>query len=52
MEVEGKINYFDLIEIADQLENKTGRKIDLITSNNLEPMFFEEIKKDEICIYE
>ena len=52
MEVEGKINYFDLVEISDLLEQKLGKKIDLITSSNLEPMFYEEIKKDEICIYE
>ena len=31
---------------------KTGKKVDLLTSGNLNKMFYDEIKKDEICIYE
>ena len=52
MEVDGMFDFFDLVEIATELEDKTGRKVDLITSGNLDPRFYNEIKKDEICLYE
>ena len=52
MELTGNISFFDIVEISDSLERKTGKKIDLVTSNNLDERFYNEIKKDEICLYE
>lgn len=52
VELTGNISFFDIVEISDSLERKTGKKIDLVTSNNLDERFYKEIKKDEICLYE
>ena len=52
LEVNDNFTMFDLTEIAYLFEEKTGKKVDLLTSGNLDKMFYDEIKKDEICIYE
>lgn len=51
LEVSDNFTLFDLNSIAFQLEEKTGKKVDLLTSGNLDEMFYDEIKKEEICIY-
>lgn len=44
----------DIENIKDELTKKTGRNIDIVTApkEELDPMFYNIIKKDEICIYE
>ena len=51
LEVRDNFTLFDLNSIAFQLEEKTGKKVDLLTSGNLDEIFYDEIKKEEICIY-
>lgn len=48
----GEFTLFDLSDISSSLSEKLKKEIDLITSGNLDKSFLEELKKDEICIYE
>jgi predicted nucleotidyltransferase len=52
LEVNDNFTLFDLTEIAYNLEEKLNKKVDIITSGNLDELLYEEIKKEEICIYE
>ena len=52
LEVSDNFTLFDLTEIAYNLEEKLNKKVDIITSGNLDELLYEEIKKEEICIYE
>ena len=54
MEISDGLSVGDVVEIKDKLTDKTGREIDIITApiSQLDPMFYEIIKKDEICIYD
>ena len=52
LEVNDNFTLFDLTEIAYNLEEKLNKKVDIITSENLDELLYEEIKKEEICIYE
>lgn len=45
-------NLMHLGYISEELKDRLGKTIDVITSDLLDPVFFQEIKKDEICIYE
>ena len=51
LEVNDNFTLFDLTEIAYNLEEKLNKKVDIITSGNLDELLYEEIKKEEICIY-
>lgn len=51
LEVNDNFTLFDLTEIAYNLEEKLNKKVDIITSENLDELLYEEIKKEEICIY-
>jgi predicted nucleotidyltransferase len=52
LEVNDNFTLFDLTELAYNLEEKLNKKVDIITSGNLDELLYEEIKKEEICIYE
>ena len=52
LEVNDNFTLFDLTEIAYNLEEKLNKKVDIIKSGNLDELLYEEIKKEEICIYE
>ena len=50
-------NHFDLFDLGNlsyYLEKKTGKKVDIATKkpSEMEPSFYNSIKKDEICIYQ
>ena len=37
---------------AAEIEERLNKKVDIISGNNIEPVVYETIQKDEICIYE
>ena len=39
-------------KVGKNIEEKTGKKVDIISGNNIDPVVYETIKRDEICIYE
>lgn len=45
---------FDLGQLSYLLEKKTGKDVDIATQSpsKMDPVFYNSIKKDEICIYE
>ena len=45
---------FDLGQLTYLLEKKTGKAVDIATQSpsKMDPVFYNSIKKDEICIYE
>ena len=43
---------FQLASFIDELEKAFGRNIDVITDTSNDTVFLEQIKKDEIVIYE
>mgnify|MGYP003311733518 CR=1 FL=1 len=47
LEVNDNFTLFDLTEIAYNLEEKLNKKVDIITSGNLDELLYEEIKKDD-----
>lgn len=54
MEIDEGFTMGDIVEMKDKISLLTGRDVDLITAppSQLDSMFYENIKKDEICIYE
>jgi len=42
----------DLVRIERELQEKLGRKVDLLTYNSISPYLKERILKDEVRIYE
>ena len=49
----GKIqSLFQLASFIDELEKAFGRNIDVITDTSSDAVFLEQIKKDEIVVYE
>jgi len=42
----------DQEEIIKECEKILEKKVDIVTSGNLNSAFLNEIRKDEICIYE
>lgn len=53
-EADRGINLNDIEGIKEELKNNLNKEIDLlvIDKDKLDPMFYQNIKKDEICIYE
>ncbi len=54
IEYDNSFNLFDLSELSYLLRQKTGKKVDIATQkpSQMDPEFYNSIKKDEICIYE
>lgn len=54
LEVGEKLSLIDISNIRLSLKEDLGKEIDLITQNpnELDVNFYNEIKKDEICLYE
>ncbi len=54
IEYDNHFNLFDLSELSYLLRQKTGKKVDVATQkpSQMDPEFYNSIKKDEICIYE
>ena len=42
----------DLVRLERELQEKLGRKVDLLTYNSISPYLKERILKDEVRIYE
>ena len=53
-ETTNNISMFDIGNIRYFIKEKTGRDIDISNEDvdKLDPLFYENVKKDEICIYE
>jgi len=47
-----KISLFDYGGIVYELEQKTGRKVDLVQENMLKPFAMQSTERDKILIYE
>jgi hypothetical protein len=47
-----EMGYLEFIGIENKLTERLGRKVDLITEEAVSPYIIENIKKDEIVIYE
>lgn len=43
---------FDLVELKMNLEEKLGRKVDVLTYNSINPLLRENILKEQKVIYE
>lgn len=52
VKLKSKKSLFDLVELKLALENKLGRKVDVITYNSIHPLLKESILKDQKVIYE
>ena len=54
IEFDNRFNLFDLSEMSYLLKQKSGKKVDIATHEpaDMDPAFYNSIKKDEICIYE
>ena len=54
IEYDNRFNLFDLSELSYLLKQKSGKKVDIATQSpsKMDPAFYNNIKKDEICIYE
>ena len=54
IECMNNFDLFDLSEFTYLLKQKTGKNIDVATQppSRLDPLFYNSIKQDEICIYE
>ena len=46
------LSLFDIGYIVAEIEERLNKKVDIISGNNIEPVVYETIQKDEICIYE
>jgi uncharacterized protein len=42
---------FSFVQLQRELEEKIGRKVDLLTYNSIHPLLKEYIKRDEVKIY-
>ena len=54
IEYDNRFNLFDLSELSYLLKLKTGKSVDIATQppSKMDQAFYNNIKKDEICIYE
>lgn len=54
IEYDNHFNLFDLSELSYLMRQKTGKKVDVATQkpSQMDPDFYNSIRKDEICIYE
>ena len=54
IEHKNHFDLFDLSELSTLLKEKTGKNIDIATqpASKMDPVFYNAIRKDEICIYE
>ena len=54
IESDNRFNLFDLSELSYLLRIKSGKKIDIATQepSEMDQVFYDSIRKDEICIYE
>jgi predicted nucleotidyltransferase len=49
---EAKISLFDYGGIVYELEEKTGRKVDLVQEKMLKPFAMQSAERDKVLIYE
>ena len=47
-----KMGLFVVIRLENELKNRLGRKIDLITENGISPRIKGSIEKDRVVLYE
>lgn len=54
IEAGDKLSLIDLSIIQDELKEKLGKNVDVVSQDpdKLDPVFYEQIKKEEICLYE
>lgn len=54
LELDKGLTLTDLENMRIDISSSTGKEIDMITApiSDLDPTFYQKIKKDEICIYE
>lgn len=50
IEFKGKKSLFDLVDLKDELENSTGRSVDLVTYKSLHPLLRKKILSEQIII--
>lgn len=50
IEFKGKKSLFDLVGLKIELEESTGRSVDLVTYASLHPLLKERILSEQICI--
>ncbi len=46
------ISYFEFIALENSLSEKLNRRVDLLTEEAINPLILENIKRDEVVIYE
>ena len=46
------MSLFDIGYITSEVEEKTGKKVDIISGEIVDPVMYKLVKEDEICIYE
>ena len=47
-----KLGLFKLIEIEEDLKNKLGRDVDLVTEDSLSPYIRQYVDKEKVVLYE
>ena len=47
-----KLGLFKLMELEENLQNKLGREVDLVTEDSLSPYIRSYVDKDKVIIYE
>lgn len=50
IEFKGKKSLFDLVDLKTELEESTGRTVDLVTYKSLHPLLREQILSEQIII--
>jgi hypothetical protein len=46
------VDFFDMIETEEQLEQKLNRPVDLVTKNSISKRILPHVQKDMITLYE
>lgn len=52
IEIDKDLNLFDLGSFIKDIQALTGKKVDVVVGNPESKIFSDDIKKDELCIYE
>lgn len=52
IEEDPDFSLFDLVELNNELEDRLGRKVDVVTKGSLTPTILAEVERDKIVIYE
>ena len=54
LEAKNNLSMFDIGNIRYLIKEKTGRDVDISNedTDKLDPLFYENVRKDEVCIYE